>query len=234
MYGLCPTLLRHLLPQKYWHNFCRLVAGIRILQRPRISKDDLLLGNDLLMHFAREFEDLYYQRKESRIHFVRQSIHLLTHIANETFRVGPLACYAQWTLETAIGNLGREIRQDRDMFANLAQRAVLRAQTNSMQARFPDIQLEVGGNDATRVSSRARTFDGYDGYAFLPRCEQYLSPLADDEHDALKIYWLAQSWPNADTWPSAVCRWAKIQLPNGQRARSVWQEKNIKTKTRRA
>jgi hypothetical protein len=76
VYGLCPTLLRHLLPRRYWHNFCKLVAGICILQRPRISKEELLIGHDLLMCFAHEFEDLYYQHKESRIHFVRQSIHV--------------------------------------------------------------------------------------------------------------------------------------------------------------
>jgi hypothetical protein len=58
------------------------------------------------MTFAREFKELYYQCKESWIHFVCQSIHLLTHIALETIRVGPLACYTQWTLETAISNLG--------------------------------------------------------------------------------------------------------------------------------
>jgi hypothetical protein len=109
VYGLCPTLLRHLLPQRYWRNLCKLVAGIRILQCPRISKKELILGHDLLICFAREFEDLYYQCKESWIHFVRQSIHLLTHIARETIHIGPLACYAQWTLETAIGNLGQEI-----------------------------------------------------------------------------------------------------------------------------
>ena len=142
MYGLSPTLLRHLLPPHYWRHFCKLVAGIRVLQRPRISKLELLYGHKLLTRFACKFEDLYYQHKESQIHFVRQSVHLLTHIAPETFQVGPLACYAQWTLETAIGNLGCEIRQDRDMFANLAQCAVLRAQTNSLQACFPSIQLE--------------------------------------------------------------------------------------------
>ena len=32
IYGLGPTLLRLLLPYKYWVNFCKLVAGIRILQ----------------------------------------------------------------------------------------------------------------------------------------------------------------------------------------------------------
>jgi hypothetical protein len=36
VYGLCPMLLRHLLPLQYWHNFCKLVAGIRLLQHPRI------------------------------------------------------------------------------------------------------------------------------------------------------------------------------------------------------
>ena len=186
------------------------------------------------MYFAREFEELYYQRMESWIHFVRQSIHLLTHIANETFRVGPLACYAQWTLETAIGNLGREIQQDRNMFANLTQRAVLRAQTNSLQARFPDIQLEFGDSNTSHLSIRARKFDGYEGYAFLPRCEEYPSPLEDDERDALKVYWHAQGWPNTDTWPNTVCHWAKLQLPNGQKARSVWQEKSMATKRRRS
>ena len=101
------------------------MAGVRILQRHSIAYADLVRGHRLLMDFAREFEDLYYQRMESRVHFVWQSIHLLMHMGPETFRIGPLLCYAQWTLETAIGNLGREIRQDRDTFANLTQRAVL-------------------------------------------------------------------------------------------------------------
>jgi hypothetical protein len=154
VYGLCPTLLHHLLPQQYWHNFCRLVTGIQILQCPHITKDNLLLGHNLLMYFSHEFKELYYQHKESQIHFVRQSIHLLTHIANRTFHIGPLVCYAQWTLETAIGNLGQEIQQDHDMFTNLAQRMVLHAQTNSLQARFLDIQLEFGDNNTPRLSIR--------------------------------------------------------------------------------
>lgn len=188
----------------------------------------MMKGHQLLLEFAHEFEDLYYQRMESRIHFVRQSIHLLTHIAPETFRAGPLACYAQWTLETAIGNLGREIRLDRKMFANLTERAILRAQTNSLQARFPAIQFEV--NDSP--SRNTREFDG--GYTFHPRCEKYPSQLEDNEREALMVYWRAQRWPNEDSWPGAVCRWSMLQLPNGQRARSVWQESSAVTDYRRS
>ena len=176
------------------------------------------------MTFAHSFEELYYQRKESRIHFICQSIHLLTHIAPETFRVGPLACYAQWTLETAIRNLGQEIRQDRDMFANLTQCAVLCAQTNSLQSFFPSIQLEFGEPGSSLLSTRARQFDGYVGYAFHPRCKEYPNPVAEDKREALIFYWHAQGWPNADTWTHAVCCWAKLQLPNGQIACLLWHE----------
>jgi hypothetical protein len=120
------------------------------------------------------------------------------------------------------------------MFANLAQRAVLHAQTNSLQARFPDIQLDLGDNDTTLPSIRAHKFEGYDGFAFLPRCQDYPSPITGDERKALKIYWCAHNWPNADSWPHAVCRWAKLQLLNRQKARSVWQETSVATNPRRS
>ncbi|KAF8222325.1 hypothetical protein L208DRAFT_1038562, partial [Tricholoma matsutake] len=97
---------------------------IQVLQCPIITPQDLWNGNRVLKEFVRDFEALYYQCKESRIHFVHHSIHLLTHIAPETVRAGPLACYAQWTMETAIGNLGKEIRQDKDPYCNLEERGV--------------------------------------------------------------------------------------------------------------
>jgi hypothetical protein len=37
-----------------------------------------------------------------------------------------------------------------------------------------------------------------------------------------------------DSWPNAVCRWAKLRLPNGQKARSIWFESTITTSVRRA
>ena len=230
IYGLGPTLFRHLLPRKYWLNFCKLVAGVRILQHHVIAYSDLLRGHNLLVEFAHEYEDLYYQRMEARLHFVRQSIHLLTHMAPEIFRIGPLACYAQWTLETAIGNLGREIRQDRDLFANLTQRAIMRAQINSLNARFPQIKFEVGG--ASSQSAQKREFEN--GFIFLPCCEEVPLPLSEDELIAFKTYWRTQSWPNMEAWANAVCRWAKLQLPNGQKAHSVWYESCVNMKLRQA
>ncbi|KAG6839700.1 hypothetical protein C0991_012488, partial [Blastosporella zonata] len=128
IFGLGPTLLRHILPRQYWLNYCKLVSGVCILQQHSISHVDLKRGSKLLNNFCIEFENLYYQRQVSRLHFVRHSIHLLTHMGSETVRAGPLACYAQWPMETAIGNLGAEIQNDRDFYANLIQRGILRTQ----------------------------------------------------------------------------------------------------------
>ena len=101
------------------------MAGIRILHHHSIVHSDLLRGHSLLSDFTCEFECLYYQCMEARIHFVQQSIHLLTHMGPETFRIDPLVCYAQWTLKIAMSNLSHEIQQDQDLFANLTQQVVM-------------------------------------------------------------------------------------------------------------
>ena len=148
----------------------------------------------------------------------------------ETFRISPLACYTQWTLETAIGNLGCEIQQDRDLFANLTQQAVLRSQVNSLRAHFPWIEFEVGGCS----SWLAHQCEFNSGFVFLPRCEEHPLPLSEDELIAFKSYWGEQKWPNTNAWPNEVCCWAKLQLPSGQKARSVWYKSSVHTKLRRA
>jgi Transposase family tnp2 len=228
IYGLGPVLLRHILPQPYWEHYCKLVAGIQILQRPIITPDDLRSGNTLLKDFVKDFEVLYYQRQASRIHFIRHSVHLLTHIAPETVRAGPLACYAQWTMETAIGNLGKEIRQDKDPYRNLEERGVIRAQINSVMAMYPKLDINYGADD---MPIRAHCFP--DKYAFLPRRDNVATPMAQLEYNALMEYWRRKGWPNGASWPNAIVRWARLQLPNGQRARSVWSESTNKSSLRR-
>ena len=228
IYGLGPVLLRHILPQHYWEHYCKLVAGIQILQHPIITPQGLKDGDKILKNFVKDFEALYYQRKESRIHFVRHSIHLLTHIAPETVRAGPPACYAQWTMETAIGNLGREIRQDKDFFRNLEERGVLRAQINSVMAMYPKLEINHG---VQRLSIYAHAFPN--GYAFLPRRDSTARAMADIEYNALMVYWQRAGWPNRLSWPNRIVRWARLALPNGQRARSIWCESSNRSAIRR-
>ena len=66
IYGLGPALFCHLLPEKYWINFCKLVSGIHTLQRHCISHEDLLAGHKLLMDFIQEFEELLLKDASER------------------------------------------------------------------------------------------------------------------------------------------------------------------------
>ncbi|KIL57255.1 hypothetical protein M378DRAFT_88135 [Amanita muscaria Koide BX008] len=230
-FGLGPALLQPILPTPYWKNYCKLVRGIQILQQRTIPRDQLQRGTELLYEFEREFEELYYQRNPDRIHFVRQSIHLLTHIGHEITRVGPLACYSQWTMETAIGNLGEEIRQDRDPYANISQRGILRAQLNAIKSMLP----ELSPNDK-KSKHPAHSIDLGHGFVLLRACDTALRDVSEPEARAISILWTAQQWPNQDVWYNsvkAVKRWARLRLPHGQIARSSWGEGRSRRKLRR-
>jgi hypothetical protein len=48
--------------------------------------------------------------------------------------------YSQWGMERTIGNLGEEIKQHSNAFANLAQRGIHRCQVNALKAMSPDIE----------------------------------------------------------------------------------------------
>ena len=77
-------------------------------------------------------------------------------------------------------------------------------------------------------------FQGYDGYVLLPHHEAHPTPLDEAKIEVLTNYWQLQGWPTQDSWPNTVCRWAKLQLPNGQKAHSIWFESTVTTSVRRA
>jgi hypothetical protein len=83
------------------------------------------------------------------------------------------------------------------------------------------------GGDETNHSLCACEFEG--GYIFLPRCEEFPLPLTADKLNVFMFYWKEQGWPNPDLWPNVVCHWAKLRLPNGQNARSMWHESSVVT-----
>lgn len=230
LYGLCPGLLYEVLPHAYWRSFCKLVRGVRLLSQRTISADNLTLAHGLLMSFCIEFETLYCRRRADRLHFVRPCIHFLIHRATETFRVGPMALLAQWTMERTIGNLGAEIRHHQDPYANLTQRALLRAQCGAFYAMAPGFISE--------KSALAQTaWDLQDGYALLQKRDDTSYLLDQDESTALRDFLRINYTGNIaldGNEELRVFRWARLRLPNGHTARSVWAEKFRKKQPRRA
>ena len=181
LYGLCPGLLYGLLPDAYYSNFCKLVSGIRLMNQHRITLANVREAHQALLSFAQEFEMLYCQRLPTRIHFVRPCIHSLVHLPREVIRIGPLVCSSQWTLERTIGNLGEEIKQHSNPFANLSQRGIRRARVNALKAMIPD--LDIDGTTDEHLPQGCK--DVGQGYLLLCTREEEACPLRDCEGEAL-------------------------------------------------
>jgi hypothetical protein len=210
LFGLGPGFFRAVLPSKYWKNFCKLVRGIRIIVNRSITGSQLQEAHSNLVQFVEEFENLYYQRRVDRLHFCRPCIHTLLHTAPEVTRVGPGAYYTQFTMERTIGNLGQEIRQPSNPFANLARRALQRSQVNALKSIYPELGLE------SKFQSPRGAMNVGEGYTILRPRDKY--PVEIPEHLA------AQALSQAVNIKK-IRRWGRARLPNGQVARSLWSEK---------
>ena len=139
IYGLAPGLLYSVLPDKYWTNFCKFVAGARVVYQRKSTATQHECSHTLLSNFIFEYETLFIQRKVSRMHFAPQCLHSLSHTPTQTTRIGPLIGTSQFTMESVIRDLGSEIRQPSLPFENLAQRALHRAQNNVLKTMFPEL-----------------------------------------------------------------------------------------------
>jgi hypothetical protein len=138
-FGLGPVLLYGLLPDLYWRNYCKLVCGIQILCQHRITNADLVSAHILLCSWEREYEEIYYQFREDRLHLVRPCVHQVVHLTKETVLKGPPICYAQWTIKRTIGILGQEIRQLSNPYANISREGARRCKINALLTLLPEL-----------------------------------------------------------------------------------------------
>ena len=147
------------------------------------------------------------------------------HLPCKVVRLGPLICSSQWTLERTIGNLGEEIKQHSNPFANLLQQGIRCAQVNALKAMIPDLDLDRTAKGVLPCGSK----DLGNGYILLRAREAEPHPLRDCEADALQ-----ESLPSVPREGHiSVRRWAKLRLPTGQNCYSAWKEKEKPLEKRR-
>ena len=139
IFALCPSLFYNILPKKYWQKLCLLVSSIRILHQFKISAEQLRRAHQLLLMFLLDFEKLYYQQHANQLHFIQPCVHILIHMAPEVHCAGPAIVASQWTMEHAIGDLGSEIHQLLNPFANLSECALLHCQINALKSILPEL-----------------------------------------------------------------------------------------------
>uniref|UniRef100_D8QEM0 Uncharacterized protein n=1 Tax=Schizophyllum commune (strain H4-8 / FGSC 9210) TaxID=578458 RepID=D8QEM0_SCHCM len=217
-YGHCPCLLFGDLPEAYYVQFCKLVRATRVDIEVNISVELLCESDELMCEQSDGYENLYVQRRADRLHFVRASVHTPSHMPRETERLGPSMLYSQYTMERTIGNLGEEIKQHSNPYANLSERAIRRCQINAIKALIPDIEPA-----QPRFPRRAHVL--HEGkYALLPRRDRLARSVTRTEARALQRFLEAQGDRTPVGDGLKVRRWARLRLPNGQTARSRWKE----------
>ena len=106
------------------------------------------------------------------------------HLLHEVVRLGLPICSSQWTLERTIRNLGEEIKQHSNPFANLSQRGIRHAQVNALKAMVPDLDLDRTTKGDLPRSSK----DLGNGFVLLRAREAEPRPLRDCEADALREF----------------------------------------------
>jgi hypothetical protein len=119
-------------------------------------------------------------------------------------------------MERAIGDFGRDIRQPSNPFANLCQIALRRAQINALKIICPKLDP---ASDAGLLTIGDDVGDGY--FLLAPR-EKYPSTLRGGPE------WIAihTEFPHM----TGVRQWCRLNLPNGQIARSLYSETKRKGK----
>ncbi|KAM6491929.1 hypothetical protein JOM56_012567 [Amanita muscaria] len=125
-------------------------------------------------------------------------------------------------METTIGNLGDEVHQHSNPYANLAERALLRAQLNVLKAIQPEFDTDHDPHPRgsfilknSYVLQRARDTSPH----------EILDP---EELETLHDFLVQHNLPLI----SSLFRWAQLHLPNGEIVRCAWKElENRNTRT---
>ena len=208
LFGLGPAFFRTVLPQKYWRHFCKLVHGVRIITQRRISISQVREAHSYLTQFVEEYEHLYYQRRMDRLHFCRPCLHTLLHAGPEVTRVGPGTYLTQFTMECAIGDLGGDIRQPSNIYGNLCQIALRQSQLNALKVLYPEFDPD------TNKSLPAYSENIGQGYILLRPRDRGLVQIPGAGGGMMFDMFGRKN----------IRRWGRLQLPNGQVARSLYKE----------
>ncbi|KIK00373.1 hypothetical protein K443DRAFT_100538 [Laccaria amethystina LaAM-08-1] len=65
------------------------------------------------------------------LHFSQLWLHTILHIGPEVIHIGPGAYICQYTREHTIGDLGQQIQQPSDPYANICKNSLLLCQANA-------------------------------------------------------------------------------------------------------
>ncbi|KAG7089248.1 hypothetical protein E1B28_010947 [Marasmius oreades] len=127
-------------------------------------------------------------------------------------------------MERTIGNYERRIRLPADPYGNLNQEIIEQATTNALLAMDPSFR------PPPKTQNQRLSIDIGSGYVSLHPRGTHLMDVSVTV--AFREFCEANNWTferQTDTDSLQVTRFARLRLPNGQEARSLWKEANRET-----
>ncbi|XP_064463148.1 uncharacterized protein LOC135374080 [Ornithodoros turicata] len=111
-----PVALKHLLPDKLYNRFLLLHVAARILVSPNLYRTHNEYANKLLRFFVREMGELY------GVSQLVYNVHSLIHLAQDSFRHGPLDSFSAFPFESYLGKLKQLLRTTSSPLHQLSRR----------------------------------------------------------------------------------------------------------------
>ncbi|KIK55417.1 hypothetical protein GYMLUDRAFT_62546 [Collybiopsis luxurians FD-317 M1] len=130
------------------------------------------------------------------------------HTVKEVICLGPGGYCTQFPMECTIGDLGQEIKQPSNPFANLSQCVLCCAQVNALKVMLPEMDTDA------RYKIPRGAVDMGKGMLLL-RPQQKVWYFGKSEEEKYLFEQLSIDW---------VCQWGCLHLPNGQIAHSQFVE----------
>ena len=115
---------------------CELIYGMQIINQHKVTSAQLVQANDALKRFARGFEELYYQRRVSHSFCSTKYSSMLSSSlgSNQGWPASHLIA-----IDDGADNC-QELRQPSNLYANLAQGALLHCRISTLKNIIPDLK----------------------------------------------------------------------------------------------
>lgn len=127
-------LIGFILNFRCFNHLVKLIEAVHVLNRDKISVNDLEKCNMLLNSLVEEFEQIYGQTN------MVYNVHLLLHTAKCVEKNGPLFCYSNYATEDNLGHLLSLVHGKTDVLSQITDRYLLerelhRRVNNSLKVR---------------------------------------------------------------------------------------------------
>lgn len=128
-----PVALDGILKKKYLDHFLLLSTSIYKLLTPAISNEDIIIAENNLKKFGREYEQLY--SKES----MTMNVHLLTHMVFCVRNLGPLWTQSMFAFESNNATFSRYVKASKDVLSELSTKYMIHKSSWKTAHRIPDM-----------------------------------------------------------------------------------------------